>query len=119
MKAKNAKTDRVPKTEIMMRAICVYKRHHQISGVLVGGASLYRPRVSSRCMNERRSRAGVAFELLAGGRMQARVQDKAEMMVGSLDLQALASVSILSGDDTELSVDGDIGTVATGAVDPA
>jgi len=60
--------------------------------------------------------AGDSLELIAGAGLEAKIQDKAEMTVGALDLQALASLSILSGDDAEVSVDGDIGTVATGAV---
>ena len=57
------------------------------------------------------------LELFAGGKLEARIQDRAEMTLGALDVQALASFSILAGDDAELSVDGDIGTVATGNVE--
>ena len=61
--------------------------------------------------------AGSNFELTAGGTLDARIQDSAEATVGALDLQSLASTSILSGDDAELAVDGDLGAVATGAVE--
>ena len=60
--------------------------------------------------------AGSNFELTAGGGLEAKIQDKAQLTLGALDVQALASVSLLSGDDAEISVDGDIGTVATGSV---
>jgi hypothetical protein len=56
------------------------------------------------------------FKVTAGGKFEGRVQDTADLIVGGLDLQSLKKVSLTGGDHADLSVHGDIGTSATGAV---
>jgi hypothetical protein len=62
-----------------------------------------------------RAMAGTDFQIRAGGGLKARIQETADVAAGGVELQSLNSVNILSGDDAELSVSGDIGATASGA----
>jgi hypothetical protein len=59
--------------------------------------------------------AGTDFEVAAGAGLKARVQGAASAFVGGAELQALGNVQVLTGDDADLSVEGDVGASASGA----
>ena len=56
------------------------------------------------------------FKVTAGGKFEGRIQETADLIVGALELQSLKKASLIAGDHAEISVNGDLGTSATGAV---
>jgi hypothetical protein len=62
-----------------------------------------------------RTAAGTDFKVTAGGAFHGRIQDSVDAAVGGMDLQSLGTVSVISGEDAELMVEGDIGAASAGA----
>ena len=56
------------------------------------------------------------FKVTAGASFKGRIQDKADVVVGGLEVQTLKTVSVSAGDHADVSVDGAIGVASTGAV---
>ena len=56
------------------------------------------------------------FKVTAGGKFEGRIQETADLIVGALELQSLKKASLIAGDHAEISVNGDLGASATGAV---
>eukprot|EP01043_Picozoa_sp_COSAG02_P081450 COSAG02_NODE_19906_length_858_cov_40.641634_1_plen_258_part_01 len=59
--------------------------------------------------------ANTDFKVTAGGSLRGRIQQSADAAVGGLDLKSLGRVSVMSGEDTELSVEGDVGATSSGS----
>jgi hypothetical protein len=60
--------------------------------------------------------AGEGFEITSGRGADVKVQETAKVTAGGVDLSSHGSISMMGGDDAELSVAGDIGATASGTV---
>ena len=56
------------------------------------------------------------FKVTAGGTFEGRIQENADVVVGGLEVQTLRKISVSSGDNADVGIDGDIAATATGAV---
>lgn len=59
--------------------------------------------------------ASTDFKVAAGGSLQGQIRYSANAAVGQLDLNSLGRMSVMSGEDAEFSVGGDVGTTASGS----